>query len=69
LDIVNTVEISFGFVSGKEVRDRIDEVFCQARLEAYKKIFPDLDCIGWYSAQGGSLDIPTAADVALHKKF
>jgi COP9 signalosome complex subunit 6 len=25
LDIVNTVEICFGHVSGKEVRDRIDE--------------------------------------------
>jgi hypothetical protein len=51
------------------VRDKIDEPFCQERLDAYKKIFPDLDCIGWYSAQGGALDTPTAADVGLHKKF
>jgi COP9 signalosome complex subunit 6 len=50
LDVVNTVEISFGMDKGKELRDRIDERFCQERLEAYKKIFPDLECIGWYSA-------------------
>ncbi len=69
LDIVNTVEITFRVDKGQEVRDGIDERFCQERLDAYKKLFPDLDCIGWYSAQGGSLDVPTPADLALHKKF
>ena len=69
LDIVNTVEIKFRKDKGQEQRDGIDERFCQERLEAYKKLFPDLDCIGWYSAQGGKLDAPTPADLVLHKKF
>ena len=69
LDIVNTVEIKFKEENKKENREAIDEIFCQERLEAYKKLFPDLDCIGWYSAQGGKLDSPTPADLLLHKKF
>jgi COP9 signalosome complex subunit 6 len=70
LDIVNTVEIKFRQDRGQpEQRDAIDERFSQERLEAYKKLFPDLDCIGWYSAQGGKLDAPTPSDLALHKKF
>ena len=52
LDIHNTVEIKFATApDGKENRDRIDEQFCMERLDAYKKLFPDLECIGWYSAQ------------------
>lgn len=39
------------------------------RLEAYKKIFPDLECIGWYTAQKNQADTPTLADAHLHKRF
>jgi hypothetical protein len=27
----------------------IDEAFLKKRLDAYKKMFPNLDCLGWYS--------------------
>jgi COP9 signalosome complex subunit 6 len=27
----------------------IDEAFLKKRLDAYKKMFPNLDCVGWYS--------------------
>ena len=43
LEVVNTVELK---LSG----DFIDEPFTASRLDAYKKIFPDLECIGWYTA-------------------
>lgn len=43
LEVVNTVELK---LSG----DFIDEPFATARLASYKQIFPDLECIGWYTA-------------------
>lgn len=70
LDIVNTVEIKFASDGkGGQDRSRIDEAFCNDRLEAYKKLFPDLECIGWYSAAKDQTDMPALADAALHKKF
>ena len=49
LDIVNTVELKFASTKPGE-ETRIDEAFTRMRLENYKKIFPDLECIGWYTA-------------------
>jgi len=62
LDIVNTVELKF---SG----DAIDEPFTVSRLDSYKKIFPDLECIGWYTAQRKQTDAPAPNDAILQKKF
>ena len=28
---------------------QIDETFLKKRLDAFKKMFPNLDCVGWYS--------------------
>jgi hypothetical protein len=42
------------------------------RIEAYKTLFTDLECIGWYSAilGGGKYgDEPSPADAVLNKKM
>lgn len=52
----------------------IDESFAKQRIEAYKTMYADLECIGWYSVRGGPSckgtkdhDIPTEQDLELHK--
>lgn len=52
----------------------IDESFAKERIEAYKTMYADLECIGWYSVRGGpsctgkkEFDNPTAQDLELHK--
>jgi COP9 signalosome complex subunit 6 len=63
MEIVNTVEVDFKNVPESEGAIKIDERFCMERLEAYKKIFPDLDCIGWYCADTRNIDLPSNPDV------
>ena len=46
LEVVNSLEISYAVTPQGLV---IDEAFLARRLEAYKKMFPNLDCLGWYS--------------------
>lgn len=67
MEIVNTVELSFKFCSPQEGDIKIDDNFCQQRLEAYKKLFPDLDCIGWYTSS--NVDLPSEADAIVNKKL
>lgn len=51
LEIANTIELTFKFLENDQDGGiKIDDNFCQQRLEAYKKLFPFLDCIGWYSS-------------------
>ena len=56
LEVCNTVEIKYtgkqGLAGGSEII--IDEDFFATRLTAYKTMFPDLDCLGWYSADAGA---------------
>lgn len=47
MDLSNTIEIKYKVNKGKIV---VDEAFLVRRLQAYKKMFPNLDCVGWYSA-------------------
>ena len=47
----------------------MNEKFCAKRLDAYKKIFPDLDCLGWYSADLKNNDLPEPCDIGLHKRM
>lgn len=49
LEISNTIEMTFSFIDKECEEIKINEIFCNQRLEAYKKMFPFLDCIGWYS--------------------
>jgi COP9 signalosome complex subunit 6 len=49
IEIVNTIEFSFKHVPDEEGGISINEEFAAERLEAYKKLFTDLVCIGWYS--------------------
>lgn len=55
LDVANLVEIS-------EKDGVIDEKFCRERIAAYKKMYPELEVVGWYSATKGSGDQPTKDD-------
>jgi COP9 signalosome complex subunit 6 len=47
IEVVNTVEFSF-----KRDGDNIliNEDFAKKRLDAYKQMFGNLQCIGWYTA-------------------
>ena len=64
MEIVNSVELLVkDSAQGKLV---IQESFCKERLEAYKKIWPDLDCIGWYSADLQDHDTPLELDLGIH---
>ena len=46
IDLVNSLEISFKIEANQII---IDEAYLQRRLEAYKKMFPTLEIMGWYS--------------------
>ena len=46
LELINTVEIAYKVEDGQI---KFDEAFLKRRLDAYKKMFPNLDCVGWYS--------------------
>jgi COP9 signalosome complex subunit 6 len=64
LDVCNSLEL---VLKGKV---HLDDAFCRLRLEAYKKLFPDLDPIGWYSAGSTQTDFPSLPiDSNLHKQF
>mmetsp|Transcript_15523 Transcript_15523/g.10892 ORF Transcript_15523/g.10892 Transcript_15523/m.10892 type:complete len:109 (+) Transcript_15523:59-385(+) len=59
LEIVNSIEVKFDMPNGTDIT--IDENFMRQRIEAYKKMYVDLDCIGWYSVthgQGANGDKP-----------
>ena len=50
----------------------MNEEFFHERLDAYKTMFPDLDCLGWYSADANAgadskYDEPTGADLDILK--
>ena len=72
MEIVNTIEFFVKNVSDSEGGIKIDEIFATNRLEAYKKMFPDIDCIGWYSSTLGgdsTQDCPSIPDAIVHKKM
>ena len=75
LEVCNTVEINFTSKQDLQGNSQItiDEQFFHDRLNAYKTMFPDLDCLGWYSADATagadpSSDQPTAGDLEILKK-
>ena len=57
VEICNTVEVRYKgkqTLQGMSDEITIDEDFMQTRINAYKTMFPDLDCLGWYSVDGKS---------------
>jgi hypothetical protein len=43
--------------------------FLKKRLDAYKKMFPTLDCLGWYkTGTKQTQDMPSEEDWAWHKQ-
>ncbi|CDW77794.1 cop9 signalosome complex [Stylonychia lemnae] len=69
LEIVNTVEFSFKIVPESEGSIAPEEQFCASRIEAYKKNFPELDCVGWYTSDTKNQDLPTQADQIVQRKM
>jgi COP9 signalosome complex subunit 6 len=76
LEVVNTIEIKYEVTGLKGAAGdiQIDESFAKERIDAYKTMYADLECIGWYSVRGGpqctgakDQDAPTAQDLAIHK--
>lgn len=62
LEIMNTIEVKFEAKNKNDtsVTDiAVDSEFANMRVTAYKQMFPDLECVGWYSAKG-----TTTVDVA-----
>ena len=48
----------------------INEEFLKRRLEAYKKMFPNLDCLGWYSTGSSQKsDYPKVEDLQVQKSI
>lgn len=77
LEVVNTIEVKFTplGVLGSAGEIEIDQVFAKERIDAYKIMYGDLECIGWYSVRSGPTcngnpesDFPQAQDMLLHKK-
>lgn len=66
---MNTLEVAFKLVPEQDGSIRIDDQFCAGRLAAYKVMFPELDCVGWYSADLINRDAPHATDALVHKRF
>ena len=73
LEIVNSIEINYE-MKGNEVA--INLKFAAERVEQYKIMYKDLDCIGWYSGTGAvkapqpgmdKADEPTADDLRVTK--
>ena len=69
LEVENTIETEY-----KEQNQQIviNEEFTSERIAAYKVMYPDLDCLGWYSASaaGGKEvvhDQPTDGDMSILK--
>ena len=69
LEVVNTIEVKYTAQTPKGAAGNIeiDESFAKERIEAYKTMYADLECIGWYSVRGGpsctgkkEFDNPTA---------
>jgi COP9 signalosome complex subunit 6 len=50
LDLINSIELKFINTNGVL---SIDEAFAARRLAAYKTMFPNLDCLGWYTTGSG----------------
>jgi hypothetical protein len=55
LELVNTIEIKYKALTAKGATGdiEIDESFAKERIDAYKIMYADLECIGWYSVRGG----------------
>lgn len=44
LDVANLIELK------NEPDGSIDEKFAKERMEAYKKMYPELEVVGWYQS-------------------
>ena len=65
VEIINSFEIKFAM--NNQVL-KVDDNFVERRLKAYKVMFPNLDCLGWYSSgPAQSSDFPDAADLQIQK--
>lgn len=69
LEVINTIELSYK-QEGPTNQIIINEEFLKRRLEAYKKMFPNLDCLGWYSTGSSQTsDVPKPEDLQVQKSI
>lgn len=59
LDVANLIEICL------KPDGNIDETFARERIAAYKKMYPDLEVVGWYTASKDANDEPSKDDLAM----
>ncbi len=59
LDVANLIEICL------RPDGNIDETFARERIAAYKKMYPDLEVVGWYTASKDANDEPSKDDLAM----
>lgn len=67
IEIFNSYELKYKTVPAKDGGILVDEVFTKQRMEAYAKMFPDFEFLGWYSTSAKNEG--TEADKIVHKKF
>ena len=69
LEFNNSIEMLYTVGAGGVLQ--IDETFLKKRLDAFKKMFPNLDCVGWYSTGSQNFkDTPDQQkDMALQKSI
>jgi hypothetical protein len=62
LDVANLIELT------NRPDGSIDENFAKERMEAYKKMYPELEVVGWYQSVQGGCDTPTNEDYEMTTK-
>lgn len=69
LEFNNSIEMLYTTGPGGAIL--IDEAFLKKRLDAFKKMFPNLDCVGWYSTGSENFkDTPDPqGDMAIQKSI
>lgn len=67
IEIFNCFELVFKVVDASKGGIEFDPQLIKHRLEAYTKIFPSFEFLGWYSSS--SKNEPTDADKIVHKKM
>lgn len=65
IELINSIEIYYEIAKGSK-QIMINGVYLHDRLQAYKKMYPTLDCLGWYSAgEDQQNDFPDNYDLEL----
>lgn len=64
VELHSAIELSYRYDDEKEIRINDDEF--KEDLDLHSQIYPDHECLGWYST---SVNFNTKVDLAFHKRF